>query len=142
MVTVQTVYDAAIDLMDEQNESNGSTKTVDTREYELRTISILNMGIQALYPYSSNYEREAPGRPCGAVLLAEDRSNPDFTQGIGIDDALCIGLLPYFLASLLRSGEDTEFSMRMMQEYNTALVLLRDKAPAEFEAISTPYGLF
>ena len=40
MVTVQQVYDAAIDLMDEANETTGATKTADTREYEIRTISI------------------------------------------------------------------------------------------------------
>lgn len=142
MVTVQEIYDAAIDLMDEQNENTGATKTTDTREYELRTISILNTAIPALYPYSSNYDRKAPGRPCPAFLCSSDRSKPDFTQYIPLDDALCYGLLPLYLASMLRSGEDTEFSMRMMSEYNNALAAIRDKCLAEFEPISTPYGLF
>lgn len=77
-----------------------------------------------------------------APLLADNRREPDFTQEIPLDDALCWALLPFWLASLLRSGEDTEFSMRMMTEYNNALASIRDLVPAEFEAISTPYGLF
>lgn len=141
MVTVQQIFDAAIDLMDEQDESTGATKTRDTREYEVRTISILNAAIPAIHPYSSNYSAEF-GRPKNKTLYADDRNNPDFEQAIPLDDALCWALLPFWLASLLRSGEDTEFSMRMMTEYNNALASIRDLVPAEFEAISTPYGLF
>lgn len=142
MVTVQKIYDAAIDLMDEQDETSGSTQTRDTREYEVRTISILNIALPVLYPFSSNCDRSLPGRPMPAPLLADNRREPDFTQEIPLDDALCWALLPFWLASLLRSGEDTEFSMRMMTEYNNALASIRDLVPAEFEAISTPYGLF
>lgn len=142
MVTVQQVFDAAIDLMDEQNESTGATKTNDTREYELRTISILNIAIPTLYPYSSSSKRTAVGRPKPPALLAENRSSPDFEQRIPLDDSLCWALLPFWLASMLRSGEDTEFSMRMMTEYNNALASIRDLVPAQFEAIYTPYGLF
>ena len=142
MVTVQQVYDAAIDLMDEANETTGATKTADTREYELRTISILNTALPVLYPYSSNADRTAPGRPTPPPLLAHNRREPDFTQEIPLDDALCWSLLPFYLASLLRSGEDTEFSMRMMTEYNNALATIRELVPAQFEAIPTPYGLF
>lgn len=142
MVTVQEIFDAAMDLMDEQNESTGSTDTVDTREYRLRTISILNTAIPALHPHSSNYARKANGRARNRTLMADNRSNPDFTQQIPLDDALCWGLLPFYLASMLRSGEDTEFSMRMMTEYHNALASIRDLVPAEFEPIPTPYGLF
>lgn len=142
MITVQTVFDMAMDLMDEQDENTGSTATQDTKEYKLRTISILNAAIPPLYPYSSTFDRTAAGRPSAAPLTSENRSSPDFTQEIPLDDALCLGLLPFYLASLLRAGEDTEFSVRMMTEYNNALAQIRDKLPAEFERISTPYGLF
>lgn len=142
MSTVQQIFDAAIDLMDEQDETTGATKTMDTREYEVRTISILNIALPTLFPYSSNRDRSVPGRPTPNPLLADNRSEPDFTQEIPLDDALCWALLPFWLASLLRSGEDTEFSMRMMTEYNNALASIRDLVPAQFEEISTPYGLF
>ena len=39
--TVQDVFGIAIRLIDAQNESTGSTKTSDTKEYELRTPSLL-----------------------------------------------------------------------------------------------------
>jgi hypothetical protein len=128
--------------MDEQNETTGATKTADTREYELRTISILNTALPVLYPYSSNADRTIGGRPTATPLLAQDRRTPDFTQVIPLDDALCWGPLPFYLASLLRSGEDTEFSMRMMTEYNNSLGAIRNLIPESFEPISTPYGLF
>lgn len=142
MVTVQEVFDMAMDLMDEQDESTGSTSTADTREYKLRTISILNMAIPALYPYSSTYDRNTTGRPAATPLYSYDRSAPEFDQVIPLDDVLCLGLLPFYLASMLRSGEDTEFSMRMMTEYNNAFALIRDKMLSSFEQIDTPYGLF
>lgn len=142
MVTVQQIFDAAIDLMDEQNEQNGSTGTVDTREYQFRTISILNTAIYQLYPFSSGVDNAGPGRPCAPALLALSRSEPDFTQVLPLDDTLCWSLLPFYLASLLRAGEDTEFSMRMMTQYNNALMSVRDNLPASFEPISTPYGTF
>lgn len=140
MVTVQEIFDAAMDLMDEQDENTGSTQTADTKEYQLRTISILNTALPALYPYSYDKVDESEGRPNVAPLMAVDRKEPDFTQYIPLDDALCWGLLPFWLASFLRSGEDTEFSMRMMTEYNKALATIRDLIPAEFEAIPMPFG--
>lgn len=142
MVTVQEVFDMAIDLMDEQDENSGSTDTVDTKEYMLRTISILNAGIAALYPYSSTFDKNQDGRPAAVPLIADSRKTPDFTQVIPLDDALCRGLLPFYLASLLKTVEDTEFSVRMMTEYNNALIAIRDKIPAEFEDIVPAYGLF
>ena len=142
MVSVQEIFDAAMDLMDEQDETSGSTNTTDTREYRLRTISILNMALPALYPYSGDYDRNAAGRPSPTPLMVDDRADPDFDQSIPLDDSLCWGLLPFWLASLLRSGEDTEFSMRMMTEYNKVFADLIDKLPCEFESISMPYGGF
>ena len=91
MVTVQQIFDQAIHLMDEQNEQNGATVTVDTQEYKSRTISILNTAIPRLYPYSSNYDRNAVGRPAAMILKNDDHANPDFTQNIMLDDDLCIG---------------------------------------------------
>ena len=42
MTDANWVFDSAIHLMDEQNEMNGETRTVDTEEYRYRTLSILN----------------------------------------------------------------------------------------------------
>ena len=142
MITVQQVFDTAIHLMDEQNESNGGTQTVDTDEYRFRTISILNTAIPALYPYSGTYSTEGDGRPFPGVLVVDDYRDPDFSQDIPLDDTLCLALLPYFLAAQLLSGENEDLAAWFLQRYREALADLRGKVPAQFEQISTPYGLF
>lgn len=60
MATVQTVFDIAIHLMDAQNESTGSTETADTKEYQLRTPSLLNSVLDRAYPASDNWPLGAP----------------------------------------------------------------------------------
>lgn len=142
MVEVQQIFDMAMDLMDEADETTGSTDTMDTKEYRIRTISILNSGIQLLYPYSDTYDRGVSGRPYAEPLFSDVRSEPDFTQMIPIDDAMCLALLPFYLASLLRAGEDGEFSARMMNEFNRAFAELRNHMPRDFEKITPAFGLY
>ena len=142
MVTVQQIFDMAIHLMDEQNESNGGTNTVDTQEYKFRTISILNSVIPALYPYSGNFEPGISGRPLPQILVCEDYRNPDFQQAVDLDDVLCLTVLPYYLAAQLLSAENEVLSAWFMNRYREAFNDLRNRIPADFEKISTPYGLF
>lgn len=142
MVTVQQVFDIAIHLMDEQGESNGSTVTVDTQEYKYRTISILNSVIAALYPYSGTYKAGTAARPVPRQLYADDYRNPDFEQTIPLDDALSLTVLPYYLAAQLLAGENEALAAWFMNRYREAFVGLREMVPAEFEAISMPYGGF
>lgn len=141
-ITVQQVFDQAIHLMDEQNEQNGSTMTVDTAEYRSRTISILNTAIPRLYPYSSNYDRTRSGRPASQILVCEDYANPDFEQIIMLDDDLCLGLLPFYLAAQLLSGENEALAAWFMTQYRENLNDFKRNIAASFEQISTPYGLF
>lgn len=142
MVTVQQIYDMAIHLMDEQNESNGNTGTVDTNEYKYRTISILNSVIPALCPYSGNYKPVASGRPTAQILEWGNYQNPNFTQTVDLDDTLCLSVLPYYLAAQLLSAENEMLSAWFMNRYREAFNDLRNRIPADFEKISTPYGLF
>lgn len=142
MVTVQQVYDIAIHLMDEQNESNGATVSTDTAEYKYRTISILNSAIPALYPYSGNYSPGTAGRPSPRQLYTEDYANPDFEQTIPLDDTLSLACLPYYLAAMLLSSENDTLSAMFMNHYRMAVSELKSKIPGNFEKISTPYGTF
>lgn len=142
MVTVQEVFDIAIHLMDEQNESNGQTVTSDTQEYKVRTISILNAILPGLYPYSDNYDNSVPGRPTVPPLLVDNYASPDFTQAIPVDDTLSRGILPYALAGHLLAGENEELSAWMMQRYNLMFADLRNKIPGQWERICLPYGAF
>lgn len=142
MVTAQQVYDMAIHLMDEQDESTGSTVTVDTGEYRLRTISILNSIIPMLYPYSGNYTVSQVGRPSPMPLVVLDYEEPDLTQEIPLDDSLSLAVLPYLLAAQLLSVENETLANWMRNQGMSALNELRNKIPASFERIDTPYGLF
>lgn len=139
---IQEVFDIAIHLMDEQNESNGATVTSDTNEYKVRTISILNAILPGLYPYSDNYDTSVPGRPTVPPLLVDNYAKPDFTQMIPVDDTLARGVLPYALAAHLLAGENDELSAWMMQRYNLMLGDLRSRIPGEWEPIILPYGAF
>ena len=142
MVTVQQVFDTAIHLMDEQNESNGSTVTVDTNEYKFRTISILNSVIPALYPFSGNFKMSVSGRPNAQQLYYDDYKNPDFEQPVPLDDSLSLAVLPYYLAAQLMSAENETLAAWFMNRYREAFNDLRNRIPADFEKIPTPYGLF
>ena len=142
MMTVQQVFDMAIHIVDEQSESTGATLTEDTDEYKFRTISILNSIIPALAPYSTGYESEPGQRPYGGLLYVFDNSNPDFIQWIPLDDTLCATLLPYYLAAKLMATENEALSTLCMNQYRESFNDLKNKVPAEFERIPTPYGLF
>lgn len=141
-ITVQQVFDQAIHLMDEQHETTGATATADTNEYKTRTISILNTVIPRLYPYSGNYDRSEAGRQDPPTLTWNDYRNPDFSQVIQLDNALCLGLLPFYLAAQLLSGENEGLAAWFMNQYREALADFKRNVPASFEPITAPYGLF
>lgn len=139
---VQQVFDMAIHLMDEQQETNGETKTVDTQEYQYRTISIINTIIPELYNYSSNYKTGTNGRPVPPFLKVGKYSSPDFTQEIDIDESLCAALLPLYLAAQLLASENAELSQWFMARYQASYYEIRNRIPARFEPIPAPYGFF
>lgn len=143
MIPVQQVFDTAIHLMDEQNEMTGSTATTDTQEYAFRTLSILNTILPSLYPYSDTCVYPSSGRPvCPMLQLPKDPAKPDLSQSVPLDDALCLGVLPYALAEHLLAGENEALSAWFSNRYAHALTELRNKIPGTFEPIPTPYGLF
>ena len=139
-MTVQEVFDMAIHLMDEQNESTGATVTEDTKEYKFRTISILNTAIPVLYKYSSDYDRY--GDQNTVLLLHEDYKNPDMEQGIPLDDSLCASLLPLYLSAQLLAAENESLSAWFLSRYQMVFQDIRTKTARSFEPNSTPYGLF
>lgn len=132
-MTVQDVFDIAIRLMDEQNESTGSTETADTKEYALRTCSLLNSRIDEVFQFSSNYAPET-GKPC-----EYPGSFSDMTDTVDMDTRLVRGLLPYLLASLLLEGEAPETAAFFENKYREKINNLVP-APAEAEDITDIYG--
>ena len=136
--TVQDIFDIAIRLIDAQNESTGSTKTADTKEYELRTPSLLNSILDRAYPASDTYaaaqEAAGPGkRPvCQKVSAMSDT--------VDMDERLCTGVLPYGLAGLLLTEENPAefFWQTFLEQLDAAMRSL----PSEIGDIEDVYGGF
>lgn len=128
-MTGNDVFDLAVHLMDEQSESNGETRTQDTKEYEYRSVSILNILLPELYPYSDTYPGvEGSTRPVVPHLLTME-------QPIDLDDTICRSVLPYGLAAHLLLGEDDAKASFFNQRYAEALSRLKSQALAEWEDI-------
>lgn len=134
MTTAQTVFELAMNLMDEVNESTGKADTADTKEYKNRTLATLNILRVECFPYSDTYTVPEPGKRPVCPLVE------DFTTAIGLDDGICQGLLPYGLAAHLLLGEDDEKAQYFQQRYEEKLKQLASGVPTEGEEIVLPYG--
>lgn len=134
MTTVQTVFDIAIRLMDAQNESTGSTETADTKEYRLRTPSLLNSILDRAYPASDNYPQSAGGvRPICPKVTA-------MTDEIDLDERICTGILPYGLAGLLLTEENRVLSNFFWQTFLEQLEEAKRGVPSGIDSVEDAYG--
>ena len=129
MTDANWVFDRAIHLMDEQYEMTGETRTVDTKEYEFRTLSILNVLRHELYPFSDTFEaREDGKRNICPMLTAWD-------QAIDLDDAIAQGVLPYGLAAHLLLGENDTLASYFNQRYQELMYSIGTRRMAQWEDI-------
>lgn len=132
--TAMQVFELAIHLMDEANESTGSVDTADTREYKNRTLAILNILRVECFPASDTYAvSEAGKRPVCPLIT-------DFTTPIGLDDGICQGVMPYGLAAHLLLDENTKMAAYFNQRYEELLDKAHRALPAGSEAIEDLYG--
>ena len=134
MTDANWVFDRAIHLMDEQNEMNGETRTVDTEEYRYRTLSILNVLRHELYPLSDTFETGIDGKRAIVPLLT------DFEQPIDLDDAIAQGVMPYVLAAHLLLGENDSMASFFNQRYEELKYSIGAKKPAVWEDIPYCFG--
>lgn len=132
--TAKWVFDKAIYLMDEQSESTGQTQTADTKEYEFRSVPIMNVLRHELYPISDNFTTGEDGK---RSVSKEIQSLDDF---VDLDDVVAQGIMPYGLAAHLLLGENNTmanyFSQRYMEMYESA----RKSMPSQWENIPLYYG--
>ena len=133
-MTVQDVFDIAIRLMDEQNEATGSTDTSDTREYSVRTCSILNSVIDGLYRYDSSYAPTG-GTPCEYPETFSAMSNE-----VKLDLCIARGVLPYILASRLLAEENADLSEQFERRYREKLSDLASCSGAYQDSVEDLYG--
>lgn len=132
--TAQWVFEKAMHLMDEVNETTGAADTNDTKEYKNRTLPILNILRVECFPASDTYIVATPGkRPiCPEIESFEDH--------ISLDDGICQGVLPYGLAAHLLLDENPSAASFFQQRYEEALRTARLGLPAESEDIVNLYG--
>lgn len=134
MTTVQQVFDIAIRLMDAQNESTGSTDTADTREYQVRTPSLLNSILDRAYPASDNWpdavDRKRPICPKVTAM----------TDEIDLDERICTGILPYGLAGLLLTEENPVLSDFFWQTFLEQLEEAKRGVPSGIDSVEDVYG--
>lgn len=133
MTDANWVFDKAIHLMDEQNELNGETRTVDTKEYQSRTLSILNVLRHELYPFSDTFEAGKNGKRVIVPLLTS------FDQPIDLDDAIAQGVMPYGLAAHLLLGENDAMASFFNQRYDELKYTIGARKPAVWEDIPSPF---
>jgi hypothetical protein len=130
------VFQRAITMMDELSDE-GKYKYEDTEEYRLRTLAILNVLQQELYPFSDTYRKnsewESGRRPVAAQL-------EDLYSEIDLDDYCAGTVLPYGLAAHLLMAEDPSSANFCQQRYDELKASLQRGMPAESEDITDLYG--
>lgn len=133
-MTGQEIFDRAMHLMAESDDSTGATVTADTREYEVKSVGILNVLTNECYPYSDTYEAEEGRRGIlDPISSLEDE--------IYMDDFLCGSVLPYGLAAELLKLEDASIANYLYQRYRELLELAKTSIPAGSESITDVYGI-
>lgn len=134
MSTVQDVFDIAIRLMDSQNETTGATDTTDTKEYRVRTCSLLNSILDRVYPASDTYQVGTSGqRPiCPKVT--------EFTDELDLDERICTGILPYGLAGLLLTEENPTLSNFFWQTFLEQIEEAKKGLPSDIASVENVYG--
>ena len=133
-MTVQEVFDIAINLIDSQNESTGSTNTTDTKEYAFRTPSLLNSILDQVYPASDTY---VPGTNGVRSTLPSVTALEDY---LDLDDAVCRNVLPYGLAGLLLTEENPTLANFMWQTYLENLQQAKNRLPSETADVENVHG--
>lgn len=137
MTNAQQVFEYAMTLMDELNESTGAADTADTKEYKNRTIAILNVLRGELFPYSDTYrDMEANGRRPICPIIG------NFTEDVYLDDYICQSVLPYGLAAHLLMQEDPSSANFFQTRYDELKALLARGMPAESEDIYDVYSSY
>ena len=93
--------------------------------------AVINIFLNKIYLYDDKFR-----------LVLNGSGQPVEIDNIMLDDDLCIGLLPFYLAAQLLSAENEALSAWFMNRYREFFNDLRDMVPASFEPITTSYGGF
>ena len=120
-------------LIDELNEAGEGDHT-DTKEYKDKTLYILNILRNELYPYSDTYkQRNDNKRP--VLYLIEN-----FDEEILLDDYICQTVLPYGLAAHLLLDENPTVAAYCQQRYEELKAGLMKGIPTMSQDIVDVYA--
>ena len=133
MTNANDIFDTAIYLMDEQNETNGDTRTQDTAEYRTRTLDILNTLRGEVFPYSDTYVANEDGTRAICPKIES------FEQALDLDDFIAQSVLPYGLAAHLLLGENDTMASFFNQRYAELKIEARERRTAVWEDIPCMY---
>lgn len=133
--TAQLVFDIAMALMDEVDETSGATDTMDTREYKQRALYIINALMGEMYQYSQTCLRESGVRPVTAYISS-------MAATLNLDDFLGQSVLPYGLAAHLVLEENPTAASFFQRRYEELLLRLGGAIPVISEDITRVYGGF
>lgn len=133
MTTAMDIFERAMHLSDNGDESTGKVDTQDNREYKLRTVAIINTIINEVYPYSDTCVSEKGKRPAHPFLTSMD-------DEIDLDN-YCVEVLAHGLAAKLFTDENGTLANYYQQEYERRLgELKRGGIPSEAESIEDVYS--
>lgn len=130
--TMSDVFDTAIALMDEINDS-GKTQTADTEEYKRRTPGIMNILLSECYPFSDLKDPEA----ADSSWRAPEEWDDNLWR---IDNTLALGVMPYGLAANLLVDENPAAAGFFQQRYEELLNKKKSRAKADVGSIEDIYG--
>lgn len=131
--TAQKVFEKAMYLMDNADETTGLVDTPDNLEYKNRTVPIINILLQECFNASDTAAASDDGtRTIPTELTA-------LTDSIPLDDGICRNVLPYGLASYLSLNENAAAASFFNQKYQENLARCRAAIPVVFSDIEDIY---
>ena len=132
MAEVSDVFDAAMSIMDELNDS-GEAQSADTQEYKNRTLPIMNVLISECYPDADSKDTTKPDAAWRAVTEFDDSLYK-------IDDTIALGIMPYGLAANLLVDENPSAASFYQARYEDLLKAKARRVRATVEDIEDIYG--
>ena len=132
--TPMDVFERMIHLSDNGDENTGKFDIQDNREYKFRLLSIINVIINELYPYSDTFV-SVPGKRATLEPLT------GLDEEINLDNT-CIEILVHGVAAKMYLTEDSIFANYCQQEYERRLQSLKsgDGMASESEMIEDVYS--
>ena len=137
-LTGMDVFQRAITMMDELNDA-GKYRHDDTVEYQNRTLAILNVLQNELYPYSDTFPKWQEWETGRRAVLMPLGS---LSEEIDLDDYCAGTVLPYGLAAHLLLDENPSTAGFFQQRYDElrAMLMSGSGKRAESEDIVDLYG--